>query len=75
MRSLFRGYPSPRRRSLIPRWYLLAADLALMAAALVVMYKGPAQLSGNERLFGVLAVALGACLALIALCARDSTDS
>jgi hypothetical protein len=77
MRSLFRGYPSsaPPRRARIPRWYLLGADLVLMATALLVMYKSPAPLSGNEKFFGVAAVALGACLALIALCGRDRTDA
>jgi hypothetical protein len=77
VRSLFRGHPpsSPRRHSRIPRWYLLGADLILMAAALVVMYRGPAPLSGNETLFGVAAVVLGAGLALIAICMRDPTDT
>jgi len=70
MNSLFRGHPSPAqgRRSRIPRWYLFGADLALMAAALLVMYKSPAPLSGNEKFFGVVAVALGAFLGLLALC-------
>jgi hypothetical protein len=76
MRSLFRGHPpsSPPRRSRIPRWYLFGADLVLIAAALMVMYKSPAPLSGNEKLFGVAAVVLGASLALIAVCMRDQKD-
>ena len=76
MRSLFRGHPpsSPPRHSRIPRWYLFGADLVLMAAALMVMYKSPAPLSGNEKFFGVAAVALGASLALIAICMRDQKD-
>jgi hypothetical protein len=76
MRSLFRGHPpsSPPRRSRIPRWYLFGADLFLMAAALMVMYKSPAPLSGNEKFFGVAAVVLGAGLALIAVCMRDPKD-
>jgi len=45
-----------------------------MAAALMVMYKSPAPLSGNEKFFGVAAVVLGAGLALIAVCMRDPKD-
>ncbi len=77
MNSLFRGHPSsPRHRlSRIPRWYLFGADLALMAAALMVMYRSPTPLTGNEKFFGVVAVALGAFLALIALCMGGRKDS
>ncbi len=75
MRSLFRGHPTtPKRRAFIPKWYLFGADLLLVAAALVVMYKGPAPLTGNEKLFGVAAVAIGAVLALIAICMKDGKD-
>ena len=77
MRSLFRGHPTtspPRRRSFVPRWYLFGADLLLVAAALVVMYKSPAPLTGNEKLFGVAAVAIGAVLALIAICMKDHKE-
>jgi len=45
-----------------PRWYLFGADLLLVAAALVVMYKSPAPLTGNEKFFGAAAVVLGASL-------------
>jgi len=73
MRSLFRGHPptSPPRHSRIPRWYLFGADLLLVATALLVMYKSPAPLTGNEKFFGVAAVVLGASLGLIAICMRD----
>ena len=73
MRSLFRGHPpsSPPRRSRIPRWYLFAADLLLVAVALVVMSQRSAPLTGNEKFFGVAAVVLGASLGLIAICMRD----
>lgn len=76
LRSLFRGDPpsSPPRRSRIPRWYLYGADLLLVATALMVMYRSPAPLSGNEKFFGVAAVVLGASLALIAICMRDQKD-
>jgi hypothetical protein len=76
VRSLFRGHPpdSPPRHSRIPRWYLFGADLLLVATALMVMYRSPAPLSGNEKFFGVAAVVLGASLALIAICMRDQKD-
>jgi len=76
MRSLFRGHASdsPRRPARIPRWYLFAADLVLVATALLVMYKSPAPLTGNEKFFGAAAVVLGASLALIGLCMGDSKD-
>ena len=77
MRSLFRGHPTtspPKRRSYVPKWYLFGADLLLVAAALIVMYKGPAPLTGNEKLFGVAAVAIGAILALIAICMKDNKE-
>jgi len=76
MRSLFRGDPTASRPRLkrLPRWYLFGADLVLMATALLVMFKSPTPLSGNEKFFGAVAVALGASLALIALCVKDSAD-
>jgi len=76
MRSLFRGHPpsSPPRHSRIPRWYLFGADLLLVAAALMVMAKSPAPLSGNEKFFGVVAVVLGASLGLIAICMKDCKE-
>lgn len=76
MRSLFRGHPpsSPPRHSRVPRWYLFGADLLLVATALMVMYKSPAPLSGNEKFFGAVAVVLGASLALMAICMRDPKD-
>jgi hypothetical protein len=77
MRSLFRGHPAslPRKRQArIPRWYFFGADLVLVATALLVMYKSPATLTGNEKFFGAAAVALGASLALVGLCMGDSKD-
>ena len=76
MRSLFRGYPasSRPRHCGIPRWYLFGADLLLVAAALMVMSRSPAPLTGNEKLFGVAAVAIGAILALIAICMKDNKE-
>jgi len=73
MRSLFRGHPPSARppRLRIPKWYLFGADLLLVAAALIVMSKGPTPLTGNEKFFGVVAVVLAAGLGLIAICMRD----
>ena len=73
MRSLFRGHPASSRpqRWCVPRWYLFGADLLLVAAALMVMSRSPAPLTGNEKFFGVAAVVLGASLGLIAICMRD----
>jgi hypothetical protein len=76
MRSLFRGHPpsSRPRRWRIPRWYLFGADLLLVAAALMVMSRSPAPLTGNEKFFGVAAVVLGASLGLIAICMKDHKE-
>jgi hypothetical protein len=76
MNSLFRGHPpsSPPRHSRIPRWYLFGADLLLVATALMVMSRSPAPLSDNEKLFGVVAVVLGACMGLIAICMWDRKE-
>jgi hypothetical protein len=49
--------------------------LLLVALALIVMYKSPVPLTGGERVLGVLAVVLGAGLALIATCMKDHKDS
>jgi hypothetical protein len=76
MRSLFRGDPPASRpqQKRLPKWYLFGADLLLMATALLVMFKSPAPLSGNEKFFGAVAVGLGAGLALIAISVKDSAD-
>ena len=66
---------APPERSRCPRWYLFGADLLLVALALLVMYKSPVPLTGGERILGVLAVALGAILAVAATCMKDPKGS
>ncbi len=51
----------------IPRWYLFGGDLLLVALALLTAYKSPRPLGWKEIVFCSLAVALGACLAIIAV--------
>ena len=55
---------------LFPRWYFFAADLLLVALALVLIYKGPGPLNWKGKLFCTIAVALGGCLGLIAVCMK-----
>lgn len=76
MRSLLDGQPpaAPPQRAHFPRWYLFGADLLLVAVALIVLCKHPAPLTGIEKLFGVVAVVVGAGLAVIATCMRDRKD-
>lgn len=58
--------PSSRKPP-IPRWYLFAGDVLLAALALIILWKSPHPLSWQRELFCAGAVALGACLAVIAL--------
>jgi hypothetical protein len=78
VRSLLRGQrttpftktsepPEEPSKPAIPRWYLFAADILLVALALVLIYKGPGSLNWKGRLFCTVAVALGGCLGLIAV--------
>jgi hypothetical protein len=73
MESLINGSAAPEkpRRLLCPRWYLFGADLVLVAVALFVLYKHPAPFTGVAKLFGVVAIVIGALLAVIATCLRD----
>ncbi|MGD1083351.1 MAG: hypothetical protein ABSA47_01215 [Verrucomicrobiota bacterium] len=75
--SLLSGQPAPPAPSgaRVPRWYLFGADLLLVAVALIVLCKHPAPMTGMEKVFGVLAVVLGAGLAVIATCMRDGKGS
>jgi hypothetical protein len=79
VRSLMRGHNAPAPvapaatvapaapKTLIPRWYLFAGDLLLVALALVTLYKSPHPLSWPRELFCVALVALAAVLAVLAL--------
>ena len=51
----------------IPRWYLLGADLVLVAMALLIAFTSPSPLGWKKELFCVLAVATGGGLAVLAL--------
>lgn len=55
----------------IPRWYLFGGDLLLVALALITAYKSPRPLTWQEMLFCAVVVALGACLAIIAVSAGE----
>jgi len=80
VRSLMRGHPTApsappagesARKPIVPRWYLLSADVLLAALALIVVCKSPHPLSWQRALFCAVAVALGAALALVALLFKD----
>jgi len=47
-----------------PIWYWLAADLALVALALLILYKSPVPLPAARRALAVFAVALGGVFAV-----------
>jgi hypothetical protein len=77
VRSLMRGQPtSPAeplapatsKKSIVPGWYLFCADLLLAALALVVVCKSPHPLTWQREVFCAVALVLGACLALGAVC-------
>ena len=51
------------------------ADLLLVSVALAVLCKHPGPFTSVEKLFGVVAVVIGAGLAVIATCMRDPKDS
>ncbi len=80
VRSLMRGHQTapthppastPARRPAVPRWYLFGGDILLTALALIVVCKNPHPLSWGKELFCAAAVALGACLALVAIWRTD----
>lgn len=79
VRSLISGQPAVpapvHRRMRFPRWYLFGADLLLVSVALAVLCKHPGPFTSVEKLFGVVAVVIGAGLAVIATCMRDPKDS
>jgi hypothetical protein len=74
VRSLMRGHnppaPAPAPvapKPLVPRWYLLAGDVLLVALALLTLYKSPHPLSWPRGLFCAALVILAAALAVLAL--------
>jgi hypothetical protein len=82
VRSLMRGHqptmsspparePASARKSVVPRWYLLAGDVLLAALALVIVCKSPQPLSWQRELFCAAVVLLGGYLALAAILRAD----
>jgi hypothetical protein len=74
VRTLMRGQsaaapvlPNP----VVPRWYLLAGDVLLVALALMILYKSPHPLSWQRELFCSALVVLAALLAVTALLMPD----
>jgi protein-S-isoprenylcysteine O-methyltransferase Ste14 len=61
--------PSPEAppNAVIPRWYLLAGDILLVALALLIVFKSPHPLSWQREVFCAALVMLAALLAVIAL--------
>jgi len=55
----------------VPRWYLLAGDVLLVALALMILYKSPHPLSWQRELFCSALVVLAALLAVTALLMPD----
>jgi hypothetical protein len=76
VRSLMRGHQAPAPgaapKPVIPRWYLFAGDILLVALALLTIYKSPHPLSWPRELFCAALVTLAAVLAVIALLTRES---
>jgi hypothetical protein len=79
VRSLMRGNGPPQPvvapKPLIPRWYLFAGDVLLVALALITILKSPRPLSWPRVVFCVAVVILAALLAILALFTRDSGAS
>jgi hypothetical protein len=71
VRSLMRGHQTPAPAAApkpgIPRWYLFAGDLLLVALALLTIYESPHPLSWQREVFCAALVMLAAVLAVIAL--------
>jgi hypothetical protein len=71
VRSLMRGNNAPASvappKPSIPRWYLFAGDVLLVALALLTIYKSPHPLSWEREVFCAALVILAAVLAVIAL--------
>jgi hypothetical protein len=58
---------TPAPKPAIPRWYLFAGDVLLVALALVTIYKSPHPLSWPRELFCAALVIVAAVLAVVAL--------
>jgi hypothetical protein len=62
----------PTPKAVIPRWYLFAGDVLLVALALTTAYKSPHPLSWARELFCAALVMLAAILAVAALLMPES---
>jgi hypothetical protein len=71
VRSLMRGHDAPLpeapSKTVVPRWYLFAGDILLVALALLTIYKSPHPLSWQREVFCAAMVILAGVLAVIAL--------
>jgi hypothetical protein len=73
VRSLMRGHnpPAPAApvapKPAIPRWYLFAGDVLLVALAVATIFKSPHPLSWPRELFCAALVIVAAVLAVLAL--------
>jgi hypothetical protein len=65
----------PTTKAVIPRWYLFAGDLLLVALALLTVYKSPHPLSWPRALFCTTLVILAAVLAIVALLMPEDKTS
>jgi hypothetical protein len=63
--------PKAARGPVIPRWYLFAGDILLVALALATIFKSQHPLSLPRVLFCAALVLLAAALALVAVFMRD----
>jgi hypothetical protein len=73
--SLLRGQrphvPDTARKGALPRFYLFAGDILLVALALVIFYKSPRPVSWKTEVFCVTTVGLAAVLGVIAVSMRE----
>ncbi len=74
VRSLMTGHKAPtpapvasQPKPALPRWYLFAGDILLVALALLTIYKSPHPLSWQREVFCAALVTLAAMLAVVAL--------
>jgi hypothetical protein len=84
VRSLMRGNNPPApvvpavpaaavaTKAVIPRWYLLAGDVLLVALAVATIFKSPHPLSWQREVFCAALVILAAVLAVLALLMPES---
>ncbi len=84
VRSLMRGNNPPAPvvpvvppatsspKAVIPRWYLLAGDVLLVALAVATIFKSPHPLSWQREAFCATLVILAAILAVVALLMPES---